>query len=147
MSQSPHSRGTPYRVGELLSGTGKSPGKNTAQSLGAFYDHARGLARLDSLLSGYFDPELAARFQVANLRQDLLILITPSAALATRFKLQVPAILEYLHAAGVHQVHDIEIRVAPLQKPAAEAKSRRETSTAARQAAELINQLTKPGND
>lgn len=131
-------------MGEILSDTGKSPGKTAAQSLGAFYDHARALARLDSLLSGFFDPELASRFQVANMRQDLLILITPSASLATRLKLQVPGMLEFLHNAGIHQVHDVEIRVAPLQKPATEPKSRRQTSAAAREAADLINQLTQP---
>ena len=134
-------------MGELLSDTrtssGKKPGQNPTQTLGAFYDHARELARLDSLLSGFFNPELASRFQVANLRQDLLILITPSASLATRLKLQVPEMLEFLHKAGIHQVREVEIRVSPLQKPSTEPKSRREISTAARQAAEFINQLTR----
>lgn len=134
-------------MGELLSGSGKTPGQistqNPAQQLGAFYDHARELARLDSLLAGFFDPELATRFQVANLRQDQLILITPSASLATRLKLQVPEMLEFLHGAGIHQVHDIEIRVSALQKPVIEPRYRREVSAAARQAADFINQLTQ----
>lgn len=143
MSQSPHFRGTPFRVGEVISGSGNTAGKNPAQQFGAFYDHARELARLDTLLSGFFDPELSSRFQVANLRQDLLILITPSASLATRLKLQVPEMLEFLHKAGIHRLHDIEIRVAPLQKPAQEPKRRREVSSAASQAAARINELTK----
>jgi hypothetical protein len=126
-------------VEELIS----NPGKNTKKNLGAFYDHARALAQLDSLISGLLDPDLATRFQVANLRQDHLILITPSASLATRLKLQVPEMLEFLHASGVNQIHDIEIRVAPLQKLQSEPKSRRETSAAAREAADLISQLTK----
>lgn len=137
MSQSPHSRGTPSRVGELISDSGNNSKKN----LGAFYDHARVLAQLDSLLSGFKSPDLATRFQVANLRQDHLILITPSASLATRLKLQVPEMLKFLHASGIHHVHDIEIRVAPLQKPLTEPKMRRESSAAALQAADLINQL------
>lgn len=144
MSQSPHVRGAPFRVGELLSNPGNSPGKNPAQKLGAFYDHARELARLDSLLSGFFDPELATRFQVANLRQDVLILITPSASLATRLKLRVPEVLEFLHTTGNHRVHDIEIRVAPLQKPEPEPRQHRKTSNAAVEAAKLIDQLTRP---
>ena len=139
MSQSPHSRGTPSRVGEIISDSGKNSRKN----LGAFYDHARVLAQLDSLLSGFTSPDLATRFQVANLRQDHLILIVPSASLATRLKLQVPEMLEFLHTSGVHQVHDIEIRVAPLQKPQVEHRSRRETSAAAREAADLISHLTQ----
>jgi hypothetical protein len=139
MSQSPHSRGTPSRVGDLISDSGNNSRKN----LGAFYDHARVLSQLDSLLSGFAGPDLANRFQVANLRQDHLILITPSASFATRLKLQAPDFIEFLHASGVHQVHDIEIRVAPLQKPLAEPKARRQTSAAAQEAADLISQLTQ----
>lgn len=118
-------------------------GNNSKKNLGAFYDHARVLAQLDSLLSGFKSPDLASRFQVANLRQDHLILITPSASLATRLKLQVPEMLAFLHSSGVHQVHEIEIRVAPLQKLPTKPKTRRETSSAAREAADLIDQLTK----
>lgn len=127
-------------MGNIISDSGK----NAKQSLGAFYDHARTLAQLDTLLSSFSGPDLTNRFQVANLRQDHLILITPSASLATRLKLQVPQMLEFLHASGVHQIHDIEIRVAPLQTPRPETKTRRKPSSAAREAAELIEQLTKP---
>lgn len=129
-------------MGDLISDTGK----NSTKNLGAFYDHARALAQLDSLLSSCLSPDLATRFQVANLRQDHLILIVPSASIATRLKLQVIEMLEFLHTSGIHHVHDIEIRVAPLQKPQAESKTRRETSAAAREAADLIKQLTKPTN-
>lgn len=127
-------------MGNIISDSGK----NAKQNLGAFYDHARVLAQLDTLLSNFSGPDLTTRFQVANLRQDHLILITPSASLATRLKLQVPQMLEFLHESGVHQVHDIEIRVAPLQTPRPETKIRREPSSAAREAAELIDQLTRP---
>jgi hypothetical protein len=123
-------------VDELIS----DPGKN----VGAFYDHARVLARLDSLLTGFLSPDLATRFQVANLRQDLLILLTPSASLATRLRLQTSELLTFLHASGFRQVHNIDIHVAPLQKPQPEQKIRRQTSVAAREAAERINQLTNP---
>jgi len=139
MSESPHFRGTSFRVGEPISGSGTNPGKN----VGAFYDHARELARLDSLLAGFLAPEIATRFQVANLRQNQLILITPSASLATRIKLQASELLSFLHASGYRQVQQIDIRVAPLQKPQPEPKIRRQSSQAALEAAELIKQLVQ----
>lgn len=116
------------------------PGNN----VGAFYNHAKVLARLDSLLSGFLNPDLATRFQVANLRQDLLILLTPSASLATHIRQQTSELLTFLHASGFRQVHNIDIRIAPLQKPQPEAKIRRQNSTAALDAAERITQLTNP---
>jgi len=136
MSESPHSRVIPSWVGDLIA----DPGSN----VGAFYNHARVLAGLDSLLSGFLSPDLASRFQVANLRQDRLILITPSASLATRLRLQTSEILNLLHASGFCQVHNLDVHVAPLQKPQSEPKIRRQTSSAAQQAAERIDQLTHP---
>lgn len=136
MSQSPHSRVKPSWVGELIT----NPGSN----VGAFYDHARVLASLDSLLSGFLSPDLASRFQVANLRQDCLILITPSASLATRLRLQTREILSLLHASGFRQVQNLVVHVAPLQKPQTEPKIRRPASSAAQEAAERIDQLTHP---
>lgn len=136
MSESPNLRGMPSLVGELID----NPGGN----LGAFYDHARALAGLDSLISGFLSPDLAARFQVANLRQDRLILITPSASLATRLRLQASEILGLLHASGFRQVQNLDVQVAPLQKPQLETRIRRQSSSAAQQAAERIDQLTHP---
>jgi len=136
MSESPHSRGIPSWVGELIT----NPGGN----VGAFYDHARVLASLDSLLSGFLSPDLTNRFQVANLRQDRLILITPSASLATRLRMQTSEILSLLHASGFRQVHYLDVHVAPLQKLQTEPKIRRQISSAALEAAERIAQLTHP---
>jgi hypothetical protein len=125
-------------VGDLIS----DPGNSAAKNLGVFYNHARVLAGLDSLLSGYFDPEVATRFQVANLRQDQLILLTPSASIATRLRLQAPELLDFLHVSGYRQIHGLEVRVAPLQRNQLEPKVPRESSPAAKEAADLINQLT-----
>ena len=136
MSESPHLRGISSRVGELID----NPGSN----LGALYNHARVLAGLDSLISGFLGPDLATRFQVANLRQDRLILITPSASMATRLRLQASEILGLLHASGFRQVQNLDVQVAPLQKPQPETKIRRQSSSAAQQAAERIDQLTQP---
>src|SRR5690606_15478791 len=99
MSESPHLRGFPSKVGELLS----DPGNNASKNLGALYHQTRLLAALDSLLSGFLDPELATRFQVANLRQDQLILLTSSASMATRLRMQASELLDFLHVSGYRQ--------------------------------------------
>ena len=139
MSQSPHSRspqspGTPSRVRELIT--------DPANRLGALYDHARLLARLDSLLSGFFDPALAGQCKVANLREDRLILISPSASCATRIRLQSNAILDFLLESGFPQLREIEIRIAPLQQEKTESKTRRLASPAAQEAEALVARLT-----
>ena len=108
MSQSPHSRGTPSRVGEVIS--------DPKNNIGALYSHARVLAKLDSLLSGFAGPELAPNFQVANFHQDRLVLIAPSASWATRLRLQATGMLCLLHSAGYHQLRHIDVRVSPLQR-------------------------------
>jgi hypothetical protein len=143
MSESPHSRGIPSRVGDLISG----PGTDAAKNLGAFYHHARLLAGLDSLLSGHLGPDLANHVQVANLRQEQLILLTPSASVATRLKVQAAELLDFLHISGHSQIRRLEVRVAPLQKPDWASKVPRQANAAAREAADLINRLTKPRID
>jgi hypothetical protein len=130
----------PSRVGDLISG----PGTDAAKNLGAFYHHARLLAGLDSLLSSHLGPDLANRVQVANLRQEQLILLTPSASVATRLKVQAAELLDFLHISGHGQIRRLEVRVAPLQQPERVAKVPRATNSAAREAADLINKLTRP---
>jgi len=130
----------PSRVGDLISG----PGTDAAKNLGAFYHHARLLAGLDSLLSGHLGPDLANRVQVANLRQDQLILLTPSASVATRLKVQAAELLDFLHISGHGQIRRLEVRVAPPQKPERVAKVPQATNSAAREAADFINRLVRP---
>ena len=139
MSQSPQWRGTVSRVGELIT----EPGNN----LGSLFSHARVLAKLDSLLTGFSDPELATRFQVANIRQDRLTLLTPSAAWATRLRLQTTSMLGFLKASGYAQIRYIDIRISPLQRREPEPKNRRESSPAAKEAADIISSLTDKHED
>jgi hypothetical protein len=135
MADTPHSRSAPAAIGDVLS--------DPEHALGALCRHARKLARLDALLAAITDPETAAQFQVANLRQDRLILLTPTAAWATRLRMQAPRMIELLQASGYGQLRHIDIRVAPLNRQAAEPKSRRSLSPAARQAIEQLQRLSR----
>jgi hypothetical protein len=99
------------------------------------------LLKVQQILSGSVDPSLADRFQVANVRQGRLILLAPSAAWATRLRMDTPRLLETLHRAGFPELSDIEIRVAPLVEQAATSRSRKPLSTAARQALRAMARL------
>ena len=44
------------------------------------------MEQLENLIQGLVDPDLATRFQVAAVRKNRLILITPAASWATRFR-------------------------------------------------------------
>jgi hypothetical protein len=90
---------------------------------------------------------LATQFKVANLRQDRLILVSPSASCATRLRLQSHAILDFLHDSGYPQLREIEVQIAPLLQEKPVSKKRREASVAAQEAEALINRLTTPSKD
>jgi hypothetical protein len=109
--------------------------------LGGTLEHAGVLLKLQQLLSGSVEPSVAGRFQVANVRHHRLILLAPSAAWATRLRMETPRLLETLHKAGFAELSDIEIRVAPLIEQVAAERSRKPLSTAARQALDSMARL------
>jgi len=126
MARHPQSDQSAVHLTEILS--------NPDSSLGGVLKRAGMLLQLQQLLAGSFDPALATRFQVANIRENRLILLVPTAAWATRLRMQAPQLLQILHQAGFTKLREIETRVAPLvgQPPAAhKAKS---LSKAAKQA-------------
>ena len=104
-------------------------------------EHARFLLRLQDRIAAAVDPELATRFQVANIRQGRLILLAPSAAWATRLRLHTAQILGDLHRAGLPDLSNIEVRVAPLARQPAPARTVKPLSPAAQQALELMSRL------
>ncbi len=126
MTRLPQSGKTTRRIGEILSDPGSS--------LGNLLDRASYLMQLEALLTGLLDSDLAAQFQVAAARKNRLILISPSAAWATRLRMQAPRLISSLHAAGVRQIEYIDIRVAPLVKLSPAKRSKRPLSAAAKQA-------------
>lgn len=75
---------------------------------------AQQLARLEGLVLELLDPSLAPHVRLANVRDDLLILVTPVAPIATRLRLVEGELLQGLKEHGVKRFTRVQIRVAPL---------------------------------
>ena len=99
------------------------------------------LARIDSLLRSCVDPDTAAQFQVANAREDRLILVTPTAAWATRLRMHAPEMLQRLQSSGYPQLRHIDLRVAPIAPEPTVTKKRRPTSPEAERAYKNFERL------
>jgi hypothetical protein len=109
--------------------------------------HARLLLQVQNLLTGSVDPSLANHFQVANLRQNRLILLAPTAAWSTRLRMETPNLLAILHRAGQAEIREIEIRVAPLIEPPAKTRKMKPLSEAATQALDSMAKLKARNGD
>ena len=133
MARHPQSDRSAAQISEILS--------DQHSSLGAALARARVLLQLQKLLAGSVEPSLASQFQVANIRQNRLILLVPSAAWATRLRMAAGELLETLRQAGFAELRGIDIRVAPLMKKEAAQRDDRPLSAAARQALALMARL------
>jgi len=102
---------------------------------------AQSLLRLQKVLAGSVDPPLADRFQVANIHRHRLILLAPTAAWATRLRMQTPQLLESARQAGHEELREVEIRVSPLVEPPAVQRTPKPLSAAAEQALEAMARL------
>ena len=123
---------TPLRTPALQPGS--SPGATLARLL----KQARFIQQLDQLLAGYLPPDLAVQCQVASVRQNRMVLISPTASWATRLRMQSNQMLDFLHASGHAGIQSINVRVAPIHRPAPETRTRHPLSPAAKQAIDLM---------
>lgn len=135
MVNPPRSRFTPKAVDDVLS--------DPKHALGALFRHARGLARLEEHLARYTGPDTAQYFQVANVRENRMILLTPTAAWATRLRMMAPQLIAFLNRSGFEAIRHIDIRVAPLARESVEPRRTRAQSPAARQAMEQMRKLSR----
>jgi hypothetical protein len=115
MSPGPKNHPGSRHVAELLS--------PTSSGLGELLAVARRLDQLNRKLENLLDPGMGAQVRAAGLREGRLVLVTPSATLATRLRLDAAQIAETLRANGERGVEEIAVRVAPL--PQAEPAQRR----------------------
>ena len=107
--------------------------------------YASQLERLENLLRGLVGADLADHFQVAAVRKNRLVLITPTASWATRFRMHASHIVDSLHNAGVSTIEHIDIRVAPLVEQQQKNRTPRALSPAAEQALNHMAQLKNSG--
>lgn len=76
---------------------------------------ARRLQELETLVKGLLGPEFTGEVRVANLRGATLVLVTPSAAIAARLRMEANDLASTLRARGADDIERIELRIAPLQ--------------------------------
>jgi hypothetical protein len=103
MARFPQSDTAPVDVAEVLAA---SPSR-----LGAILQHAAYLAQLQRLLENALEADLTGHFQVANARQNRLILLAPSSAWATRLRMQSAEVLTALHRSGHAEFDQVDVRV------------------------------------
>lgn len=120
---------------------------DSAASFGSLLERARLLMRLERLLRTMLDEALAERFRVANLRQNRLILLTPTAAWATRLRMVAPQLLESLQRSGYAGIESIDIRVGPLPADQPAPRGERPLSPAAKEALDLMSRLGTESED
>ena len=135
MTRTPKSGGTSSSVSEVIA--------DPHSSLASLFHQARTLARVESLLTGYAGLEVATQFQVASIREDRLVLLTPNAAWATRLRMQAEQMLQFLQVSGITHLRYIDIRVAPMiRDPEAPQIVRRPLSPTAQLALKHMRRLT-----
>ena len=133
MARNPQTGKKTFRVSEVITDHGTS--------LGILLQRASMLMQIEHLLAGFLEPGLAAHFQVGTIRENRLILISPSASWATTLRMQAPQLIKSLHQAGYTEIEHIDIRVAPLIEQRESPRKRRALSPAAQQALYLMSQL------
>lgn len=108
--------------------------KNHNHGFGRVLSHARLLNRLDQILASLLDPGLSAHCQVAEFRDNCLILVCSNAALATRIRMISQPLLESFSEEGFSGIEKIELRISPVNRPQTDAPKQRNLSEAALQA-------------
>lgn len=139
MTRFPQSNKTAQHVGKLLS--------NSKTNLGKLMERATYLTQLETMIRGLLNPDLAAQFQVAAVRQNRLVLVTPTAAWATRLRMHAPQLLISLRQNDVADFEYIDVRVAPLVLQTTEKRTKRTLSIAAKQALDQVARLQDNDKD
>ncbi|NIM70828.1 MAG: DUF721 domain-containing protein [Xanthomonadales bacterium] len=101
---------------------------------GELLARAREYQRLEQVLGRLLAPELAALTRIAVRHEARLVLVTSSAAVAARLRLDSQRLLQDLAEAGTTGIAELEVRVAPLPAGTTPERTRRPLSPAARQA-------------
>ena len=139
MARSPQSDKTARSAAEVIA--------DPATSFGGLLERADQLLRLERAVRAMLDPDLAPRFRVANLRQNRLILLAPTAAWATRLRMAAPQLLGSLRRSGHAGIETIDVRVGPMPPDPPEPPGARPLSAAARQALDLMARLGTESED
>jgi hypothetical protein len=145
MARFPQSDTAPVDIAEVLSD--RKPA--SPSRLASILQHAAYLAQLQRLLENALEPALAGHFQVANARENRLILLAASSAWATRLRMQTAEVLTALYRAGHPEFDQVDVRVdaavASRTAPSAADRDSKPLSAAAEQALAQMARLGDRG--
>lgn len=96
--------------------------------------HARLLNRLDTILDSILEPALSAHCQVAEYRNHCLVVVCSNASFATRIRMISRQLLDSFRDEGETAIERIEIRIAPVNRPQPDTRTKRTLSPAALEA-------------
>lgn len=116
-------------------------GSGAERSFSQLVRRAETLLRLENLLKRAVGPTLENQFQVATVRRNRLILISPSASSATRLKMMADRMLEILDDNGFDGIDHVDLRVAPLSGRETDEKRSKTLSPAARKALDSMSEM------
>ena len=147
MARFPQSDTAPVDIAEVLSD--RKPA--SPSRLASILQHAAYLAQLQRLLENALEPALAGHFQVANARENRLILLAASSAWATRLRMQSAEVLSALYRAGHAEFDQVDVRVdaggqAGLGSRAAESATERDSKPLSAAAEQALAQMARLGN-
>jgi len=124
----------PTRIGQLLHDSSHSSSNSPQDNFSQILAHARILNRLDQILASVLEATLTPHCQVAELRNQCLILVCSNAAFATRIRMISRPLLDSFREESDFGIERIEIRIAPVNRPQPEIRKQRALSAAAVQA-------------
>lgn len=130
----PSGKPTSGKPGQRPKSVNQLMGDRSNNSFAQILAHARVLDRLDHILASVLDATLTSHCQVAEFRNQCLILVCSNATFATRIRMISQQLLESFREEGVAGIERIDIRIAPVNRPQPEARKQRNLSSAAVQA-------------
>jgi len=108
--------------------------QNHDASFAKILEHAKLLNRLDIMLNSMLESALSSHCQVADYRDHCLVLACSNASFATRIRMIKQQLLDSFRDEGEIAIENIKIRIAPVNRPQADTRTRRTLSPAALEA-------------
>ncbi len=94
--------------------------RDTGNPYGRLIERSRFHKELQIRLEAILGADIATHYHIQNLRDGILVLQTEASLWVARLRFELPRVLKQLRATpGLQQLRDIQIRVSPIEQPAA----------------------------
>ncbi len=120
--------------------------KNENSIIAELYRRGLIIHQLDQKLKEILDPACRLHFELANIREDIIVLLVDTSAWATRLRYNIPAILDICHKQPeLDSIKTVRIKV---RKPTfSELKTKRKAVYISSKTAKFLNESAKMFND